>query len=911
MERLSSLGIRRPGYPTLSAIFTYEDYFIDDGLRLYDFKQALHLYLKRSGYSTIVFYNTAEGFSAFEKDMLERFLSEVSGDESGVAAGAANHVEINPRQRGRRSGSRLLSRMRSHSAGDSLKPDADAPVVADAPQLNLWLDDQTQRWHRRTTGNRIASLDQIIYNLSRRRHVAVVVEASDQEPEFDATSTDKLVRVINNVQNNARSALNGDINGNRLLIAINADACRQEMMRLFFDGNNYPVSHPSVFMNGFFRSHMLRHEGSDQLNLKNVFPLGPPTRRDIRNIMIRARLDSGIEKRLEWAGIDEMAEQMALQDPLKPFMSLSDFYHYLCQKDEYTFKSLGLHKRGNVEEEMKRMIGLDDIVGQIDRLKALIGVKLGRGQSIADINKHMLFLGNPGTGKTTVARFIGSIFKDMGLVSKGHVIEVTREHLVAGYVGQTAIKTQKIIDSALDGILFVDEAYRLAQGGENDFGPEAVETIMKRMEDDRERLVVIFAGYEEDMQSLYDINTGVDSRFPNKIYFRDYTPAELKQIFILQTSRFYTLSPEADVLLDRLIPYALDYKSRSNKSGYKFGNGRWVRNLYEKADANYASGVSAGEADDSVLRPHHFEGTGLAELDGFSFEPVARSEQMTPAQKLDALTGLREVKQSVRDLIDSAAATERYAELGIEISPDMSPSMHMVFCGNPGTGKTTVAGLLGRIYHEHGLLSSGHTVQIENRGQIVGGYQGQTAINVNRLVDQARGGVLFIDEIYSLVNGTGDSFGREAVDTLVSRIENERHDMMVILAGYKEEMETFFSHNPGMISRFNKFVNFEDYTAGELLQIAVSFLTGPGSSFVLADDAAGLLTDYIGRARAAMDNRSGNGRWARNLTEHIRKVHDSRIGRSDSPSRQDILTFTADDVQAGIDNFENSRLRTN
>lgn len=905
MERLTSLGIRKAGYPTLSSIFTYDDSFIDAGLRFYDFKQALHLYLKKNGYETIVFYNTAEGFSSFEKEMLQHFLTEIKETESEAQEPrTSEHVEIRPEQRGRRSGSRLGSRMRKREAGESLRPDDGQPVVVDAPQLNLWLDAQTQRWHRNMVGNRIASLDQIIYNLARRRHLAIIVDASDQEPEFDSTSTDKLVRSINNVQNMAR--MNGkDANDNRLLILINAQACRRELMRLFFSQNDYPVTHKSVFMQDYFRSHMLTHiDDSYKLNFKTAFPLGQPTKNDIKHVLLRARLDFGIDKPMEWAGIDEICEQMALRDK----WTLTDLYNDFSTKSEYTYESLEVERRGDAEEEMRRLIGLDSILEQINRLKAGIQLKLDRGEDPKKINKHMLFLGNPGTGKTTVARFIGSIFKDMGLVEKGHVVEVSREDLVAGYVGQTAIKTQKVVDSALGGILFVDEAYRLAQGGENDFGPEAIETIMKRMEDDSARLVVIFAGYEDDMKSLYEVNTGVDSRFPTKIMFRDYRPEELKEIFMLRARKHYSLTPETDCLLDRIIEYAMDYKSRSNDIIYKFGNARWVRNLFEKVEANVA--LRKDDSDTSVLIPDDFLNTGLKELDGFNMRQEDNASEKTNEQKLMEMVGLQEVKAEINNIIDLARSFELYRNAGIDVTDDMKPSMHMVFSGNPGTGKTTVARLMGQIYKEHGLLSQGHVVEIENRGKIVDAYQGHTAIKVNKIVDEARGGVLFIDEIYALARDSRDTFGIEAIDTLITRIENERDDMVVILAGYKELMSQFLDSNPGMQSRFNRYINFTDYSAQELYMIAEGFLKGEKKNFNINQTASDHLQGYILFAKENMDHRSGNGRWARNLSEHIRQAHNSRVSKLSGITREELLTYTEKDVTDGIERFEKSQLTT-
>ena len=168
-----------------------------------------------------------------------------------------------------------------------------------------------------------------------------------------------------------------------------------------------------------------------------------------------------------------------------------------------------------------------------------------------------MFSGNPGTGKTTIARIIARIFKELGILSKGHLVEASRADLVAGYMGQTAIKTNKVIDSALDGVLFIDEAYTLSRSADNDFGQEAIDTLLKRMEDDRDRLVVIIAGYTDEIKTFVNSNPGLASRFNRYIDFPDYTPAELVEIFKHMVAKYdYTLSADADVALKECIAQA-------------------------------------------------------------------------------------------------------------------------------------------------------------------------------------------------------------------------------------------------------------------------------------------------------------------------------------------------------------------
>ena len=237
------------------------------------------------------------------------------------------------------------------------------------------------------------------------------------------------------------------------------------------------------------------------------------------------------------------------------------------------------------------LIGLSSVKDEITKLANFIKiqqVRKSKGLKTPDISYHCVFTGNPGTGKTTVARIIASIYKDLGILKKGHLVETDRSGLVAEYVGQTAVKTNKIIDSALDGVLFIDEAYSLVQGAKEDFGQEAISTLLKRMEDDRNRLVVILAGYGTEMQTFIDSNPGLQSRFNRYIHFPDYTADELEQIFLLNAkNNQYTLDDEALVKLEYSMSSAVEHKDKN------FGNARFVRNLFEKSIQNQAMRLSS------------------------------------------------------------------------------------------------------------------------------------------------------------------------------------------------------------------------------------------------------------------------------------------------------------------------------
>lgn len=242
-------------------------------------------------------------------------------------------------------------------------------------------------------------------------------------------------------------------------------------------------------------------------------------------------------------------------------------------------------------EKLNHLVGLDFVKKEIHNLSDFIKISQQReknGMKAHPISYHCVFTGNPGTGKTTVARILADIFKELGVLSKGQLIETDRSGLVAEYVGQTAVKTNKIIDSALDGVLFLDEAYTLAQGGNNDYGKEAIATLLKRMEDDRQRLIVILAGYTQEIENFINTNPGLRSRFNRFIHFEDYNANELYEIFLrLLKENDYVIEENAkETILNHFLKITKDNQK-------DFGNARYVRNLFEKTIETQAARLAS------------------------------------------------------------------------------------------------------------------------------------------------------------------------------------------------------------------------------------------------------------------------------------------------------------------------------
>jgi SpoVK/Ycf46/Vps4 family AAA+-type ATPase len=439
---------------------------------------------------------------------------------------------------------------------------------------------------------------------------------------------------------------------------------------------------------------------------------------------------------------------------------------------------------------------------------------------------------------------------------------------------------------ARGGVLFIDEAYSLVQqaGSVTDFGAEAITTLVKLMEDHRSDVVVIVAGYTAQMERFMAANPGLASRFTKTIHFDSYTVDELVEIFRRRLAAL-GLRCDADVVTRvRAVIASMD-------RGPSFGNGREVRDLVDRARVAMARRLAGRQElsqDELVsLRPEDF---GEDDNDRVA---MPRGEAVIALRaELDAMVGLEAVKRQVADLIDVLELQQQQRTLGL---PTRKISPHLVFAGSPGTGKTTVARLYGRILSALGLLRDGHVVEA-SRADLVAGYIGQTATKTTEKFAEARGGILFIDEAYALVQqgGTQADFGVEAINTLVKLMEDHRSDVVVIVAGYTDKMREFLTGNPGLASRFGKTIVFDDYSALELLDIFRRLAADDGKRIEPA--AEEILLGRFDTARCVRN--FGNGRFVRNLLEQAtvamaRRLRDPQVERSPA----ELTTITADDVQ--------------
>ena len=537
----------------------------------------------------------------------------------------------------------------------------------------------------------------------------------------------------------------------------------------------------------------------------------------------------------------------------------------------------------SAREQLNQLIGLGSVKKEIDKMLRMVEFnqqRIAKGLEPQEQSYHSVFLGNPGTGKTTVARLIGEVLFESGAFKSDEfkLIEASEPDFISQNVGGTAQQTLALLEKAKGGVLFIDEAYALNKKDANvDFGIEAINTILKYMEDHRGEIMIIFAGYTKEMEEFLKTNPGLTSRVPNKFVFEDYTPDEIVEI------------GEKDLLKKQYKFENEEYYAQQVKRAYRNSldrsNARWIRNFNEKLLKAFANRVmNAGTEDletitkadiDEVLAQGRYQASGKKDEDAL--------------ERLQKLIGINGVKEQVNRFISLVELNHRREEQGMENSDF---TLHSLFLGNPGTGKTTVARIVGEVLYQKGIISQKKFIEV-SRSDLVAGYIGQTAKKTREVLESALGGVLFIDEAYSLSQGSDNDFGKEAIDEILKFMEDHRKDMVIIFAGYTKEMSEFLQMNSGLASRIPHTFDFDDYTPDEIVKIG---LLGLHNASYKVDEAA--YADLV-KNNYSLTSDHSNGRWVRNLNEELIMVMSERVAHTQDADINRILQEDLDAVRAG------------
>lgn len=845
MDRFKGLDIyRRELFTAIYGLNSSSEVYITPDLRIHNMREALYIYLKELGYS-VIFYDD-KAFSYEEAPLLKFFNFTARKDESVSQTIKRDFF----RGKGPMSKTRNMTAIGQRDSGIDVNiSHHDSIRVESSGNQKRFIVFQSEGIFK----------DIFAYASRSPKDKLAVVFVSPLTLTFDEEQRKVIINKWNELTGNSKR--------NKLALRIIAlyDFASPQLFTQAFDS----ASDELFFLSPF--KDLIRNDiGRDEKDTgkiiegrkdKTVFYLGAPGRDEISHMLNYKRLltDEGLPHlfgKLKWDHIVLRLWQGALSGT-NNLMFISDYMEcdHLDEVIERLDTVRAIDKLNNLE-------GIDNIRAQFALYrKALLAHRKGSGSG--RFRPHMALMGSPGTGKSTVARLFGDILREDGLLPKGHFVKVSTDELIGQYIGETRPKTRAVCERAKGGVLFIDEAYGLMSGknshGDVDYGAEAIEVLIQFMEDNDDSLVIL-AGYTDEIKNLINEgNKGFRRRFTDLgvFEFRDYSPDVLFNI----SSRMIKV-PVTDAFrkaLKGIIRYKWAYRNK------KFGNAGDMENLVNLITSHYAT----LDTDEPLDVKHLPEDLRLL-VD----ESALNSDEILA--DLNGFLGQEGVKREVRDLFEQVIYDRSMLQQEDDYIPEM-PDLNYLFTGNPGTGKTTIARLIGKIFRRLGIFPpSKDDVLTEISSTTLLSYSPN---DIETLFEKNIGKVLFIDEAYELKRNS-----RVLTDIVVNMTKKSYIDKLsVIMAGYTDDILEMIVQNKGANRRF-KVIQFTDYTNEELYEILLRMLASKKHIIIDAAQCRKVGIDYF--ASIERDANFGNAGIAKKLMKRLINNRSSRYNKASKKERE-------------------------